>query len=343
MQRNPLPDLLKGFAVFLIIPVHILETFIDYPGRESLFGKTLLLLGGPIAVPIFMVVMGYFVAISKKNTAQNIFRGMLIFLLGFLLNIGLNFHLLLKIKFEGWQLDPLQYIFGVDIFYLAGLSIILLSVLKNIKKGQQWITLALILFISGSTAYLNNLLMVTDRNYILPFIGGEYSWSYFPLFPWLSYPLIGFLFQKTELQIRQFIQKRKIVSIAILSSILILVASFSGYGIKSTINLPEYYHHTFLFFLWTLGVDVLWFLLLWFIAQKFAKFPLIVFLRWLGKNITVFYVIQWLIIGNIATAIYQTQQLSTFGYWFGAIFLITIFITFLYEQIKVKYIKSVSN
>jgi len=52
MKRIPLPDLLKGFAVFLIIPVHILETFIDYPGRESLFGKILLVLGGPVAVPI---------------------------------------------------------------------------------------------------------------------------------------------------------------------------------------------------------------------------------------------------------------------------------------------------
>ena len=30
MKRFPLPDLLKGFVVFLIVPVHILETFIDY-------------------------------------------------------------------------------------------------------------------------------------------------------------------------------------------------------------------------------------------------------------------------------------------------------------------------
>lgn len=44
MKRYPLPDLLKGFAVFLIVPVHILELFIDYPDRESLFGKILLFL-----------------------------------------------------------------------------------------------------------------------------------------------------------------------------------------------------------------------------------------------------------------------------------------------------------
>jgi surface polysaccharide O-acyltransferase-like enzyme len=75
MKRNPLPDLLKGFAVFLIIPIHILETFIDYPGRESTIGKVLLFLGGPVAVPVFMMVMGYFVAVSNKSTRENIVRG----------------------------------------------------------------------------------------------------------------------------------------------------------------------------------------------------------------------------------------------------------------------------
>ena len=89
MKRFPLPDLLKGFAVFLIIPVHILETFIDYSGRESLFGKILLVLGGPVAVPLFMIIMGYFVAMSKKSAAQNILHGVLIFILGIFLNIGL--------------------------------------------------------------------------------------------------------------------------------------------------------------------------------------------------------------------------------------------------------------
>lgn len=83
MKRFPLPDLLKGFAVFLIVPVHILETFIDYAGRESLFGKSLLLLGGPFAVPVFMMVMGYFVALSKKSAKQNIIRRISIFILGF--------------------------------------------------------------------------------------------------------------------------------------------------------------------------------------------------------------------------------------------------------------------
>ena len=339
MRRFPLPDLLKGFAVFLIVPVHILETFIDYHGRESLFGKILLVLGGPVAVPIFMMVMGYFVALSKRTTVQNIFRGGLIFMMGILLNVGLNFHLLLKIKFGGLRFDPLQAIFGVDIFYLAGLSIIILAILKTIKSGQQWIVFGMIFFVSVTTTYFNEILMVTDRNYLLPFIGGEYSWSYFPLFPWLTYPLIGFLFQKREAWIKVFIEKNKIATIAILIAVVVPVVLFHQSGIETTIDLPQYYHHEFWFILWTLGVDILWVSVAWFVVHKFNEYPAFVFLRWLGRNITVFYIVQWLIIGNIATAIYQTQDLSRFGYWFGIIFTITIGLTLLYEKIKFKYSK----
>jgi len=74
-------------------------------------------------------------------------------------------------------------------------------------------------------------------------------------------------------------------------------------------------------------------MLLWLVIQKFSEFPVIAFLRWLGKNITVFYVIQWLIIGNIATAIYQTQELSRYWFWCVPIFLATVGSTFHIEKI----------
>jgi hypothetical protein len=243
----------------------------------------------------------------------------------------------MKIKFSGWQIEPLQYIFGVDIFYLAGLSIIILSVIKSLNRGQQWITFGLILFVSVTSSYFNNLLLGAKSNYILPFIGGEYSWSYFPIFPWLSYPLIGFLFQKTENPLLGFFNRKKAVSVVILTVIFINVALFSQFGVETTIALNKYYHHTFLFFLWVLGVDILWILLIWYVDRKFSEFPIIVFLKWLGKNITAFYVIQWLIIGNIATNIFQTQKLSQFGIWYGAIFLVTLGITLIYENIRNKY------
>jgi hypothetical protein len=147
--------------------------------------------------------------------------------------------------------------------------------------------------------------------------------------------LTGFLFQKREAFIRAFSQRHQLATMVLLLLIFIGVAVFARFGIETTINLSRYYHHNWAFILWTLGVNVLWISGIRLVVLRFNDFPLIVFLRWLGENITVFYIIQWIIIGNIATAIYQTQELSRFGFWFGSIFLATIGITLLYERVKI--------
>ena len=338
MKRFPLPDLLKGFAVFLIVPVHIIETFIDFPGRESVFGKTLLFLGGPIAVPVFMMVMGYFLAKSQNSFTTNLFRGIKIFMAGLLLNIGLNFHLLLKIQFADWQLNPWEYIFGVDIFYFAGLAIIILSLLKILKSGREWIALLLVFAVAGATSFVNQKLMVPERNYIFPFIGGIWSWSYFPLFPWLAYPLAGFVFFHFEERLLAFINQRKTISGIFFTVIFVLVLYFVKQGFTITTDLSSYYHHSFWFSMWAFGIVILWSVLWRFLLNKFPRTYAGNFFMWLGKNITSFYIIQWLIIGNIATAIYQTQTLSSFTLWFAGIFAITVLITWFVGRIVKKHI-----
>ena len=341
MKRFPLPDLLKGFAVFLMVPVHILETFIDFPGRESWFGKSLLFLGGPVAVPVFMLVMGYFIAKNQKPFTANFFRGIKIFLAGFILNIGLNFHLLWKIQFEGWKINPLEYIFGVDIFYFAGLAIILLSLLKTIKNQKAWIALGLASLVAVFTSVVNEKLMVPERNYIYPFIGGNWSWSYFPLFPWLIYPLAGFAIYHFEQDIFSFMKVNKTITAILLVLITIPVTVFAKQGFETTVNLPAYYHHTFWFSLWVFGVVILWSLLLRLLVKKYPQIWPVNGLMWLGKNITVFYIFQWLIIGNIATAIYQSQTLKNFPFWFAGIFVAAVFITWMVERFEKKRVKRV--
>lgn len=336
MKRYPLPDLLKGMAVFLIVPVHIMETFIDYPGRESLLGKTLLLLGGPIAVPVFMIIMGYFVAKSKRSPQKTVLRGVKVFIVGLLLNIGLNFNLLLKIKFAGWEINPWEYVFGVDILYLAGLSIIVMALLKRVKQYRLWLAIFLVFLISGLTGFMNETLTVTERNYVLPFIAGNYSWAYFPLFPWLTYPLIGFAFFYSEEKIKNFVNRKKIETGIILTTIGVLVISFYKWGISTTINLPAYYHHTFLFSLWAMGVVILWVVFIRLLHHKFPDTIIGKSFQWLGKNITLFYVIQWLIIGNIATQIYQTQSVENYWFWFVGIFSVTVLLTWLIGKTNIK-------
>lgn len=336
MNRLKLPDLLKGIAALFMVMIHITELFMDAAGRASLIGKTTLFLGGPFAAVVFMVVMGYFVAKNKSTAKQDILRGVKLFALGFLLNIGINFHLLLKITFNAWPYNPLEYLFGVDILYLAGLSIIILAGLKSIKYGQQWVSLILLFTVILLTRYLNEKLYITNHFYVLPFIAGAYWWSYFPLFPWLAYPLAGFIFARQQEKISLFYHRQKAMSFILLATIAVLVILFSKQGFNTTINLPAYYHHTFGYALWALGLTLLWTILLQFFLKLFPDAKAVHFFCWTGKNITLFYVIQWLIIGNIATAIFQNQPVYTYIYWFGSVFAATVLLTFLTSKLKLR-------
>jgi uncharacterized membrane protein len=336
IKRILLPDLLKGLAAVLMVQVHITELFIDNIGRESMWGKTSLFLGGPFAAMVFMIVMGYFVARNKKSPKENLFRGIKIFALGFLLNVGLNFHLLWKIIFEDWPYNLWQYVFGVDILYLAGISIMVLSALKQLKKGQEWASISLFLLIIGLSGFMNNILLVSETNYFLPFLAGNYSWSYFPVFPWLAYPVLGFFLSLEMERIKSFFLDQRIYSFIVVAVTAVSVLFFGEMGINTSINLPDYYHHTYGFAFWALGLVFLWAILLFFVSTRFAETKTILFLCWVGKNITVFYVIQWLIIGNISTVIYQTKSMDNFVYYFFGIFAVTVMLTFLYEKAKSK-------
>lgn len=57
-------------------------------------------------------------------------------------------------------------------------------------------------------------------------------------------------------------------------------------------------------------------------------------IEWLGINVTAVYVIQWLLIGNIATALFKTQgYLELFG-WFTAVLLANSIVVFIWIRIK---------
>lgn len=338
MHRLRLPDLLKGIAIVLMIQVHIMELFMDHSVQQSVVGKVSLFLGGPFTAIIFMIVMGYFVAASKKTLWQTIKRGVELFFLGFLLNVGLNLNLLLRINFQGWQYNPLEYIFGVDILYLAGLSIIFLACLKSVPtKFQKLVPFVLLLLVLILTNKVNALLTTTERKYISPFIGGYWSWSYFPIFPWLAYPLAGYFFFTIEGSITHWINHHRKYTVFIVLLLAATVFYYSKTGFNTTINLSSYYHHTISYGFWALGVLVLWTSFFYLITKTLRITAFERVLAWMGRNITVIYVVQWLVIGNIATAIYQTQALKLFPVWFLGVLFVSLVLSWQYKKIKASF------
>lgn len=311
--RNNVADLMKGIAVVLMVQVHLVELFARDEIFNSSLGSILLFLGGPPAAPVFMVIMGYFLAKSKKTIQQDIIRGIKLIALGILLNAAINFHLFIKIFFGGVQLDPLPYLFGADILPLAGISIILIAFVKKYFGKNLIVMLVFILIMIILSEYLNRLGDTpAPMAYLQAFFFGHLQWSYFPLLPWIVYPLSGFIFRLASDKI---IINESTTNFAVIFACIISVSTIS-YGIETASNLKEYYHHNWIYIFW----NIQFLLIAAFLSQKiitYADDNLIVrYLRWVGRNVTLVYVIQWIIIGNIATAVFRTQNEVMLLLWF---------------------------
>ena len=154
IKRNQTADLLKGLAVIFMIQVHIMELFAKQEIYDGIAGKISLFFGGPPCAPIFMAVMGYFLFSSNKKTSYYLTRGCILFFGGILLNIGLNFNLLYHIFFAGYDINPFNYIFGVDILPLAGMSVVLIGLLKFVFK-KNYVVIPAMFFAALSWRSMN--------------------------------------------------------------------------------------------------------------------------------------------------------------------------------------------
>jgi uncharacterized membrane protein len=330
--RLPQLDALKGLAVLLMIQVHLLQLFATPTVYNSLMGKVGLFLGGPFVAPVFLAAMGYCLARTQRSSLALLVRALKLLLLGLALNVGLNAHLLWRIRRGEIQLDPLSFIFGVDILVCAALSIVVIALLRKFGKsglvllgllviaaiaGAESATLALPPADSGALPYL-----------LAPFVGG-YSWSYFPLLPWLAYALLGYAGHEVA---RLWCWPRP----GPRTQAALCFAGFAILGISAQtvlpdiIDLPSYYQHNPELAAWTTGFLIV----IWRTAALCTPAAGLGYVSWLGHRVTAAYVIQWLLIGNIATAIYKSQTLTETVLWYALILGITTVLLALTDRVK---------
>jgi len=303
--RNQTADLLKGLAVLLMIQVHIVELFATNTVLYSDFGRTALFLGGPPVAPVFMLIFGYFIAVSERTQKQLIVRGIKIFGLGMLLNLALNLNLIIAVSRGAYALDILPFIFGVDILQFAGISIILISILKKSLERNLGLLLVLLVIATTIGPYLQGFVPANRvLKYITAFFYGSTRWSYFPLFPWISYPLAGFLFYR--LREKYGLTMLTKIKIPLLVLFAVFMVFTYRYAISVASDLPSYYHHNFDFYCWAIAFIAFYAFAVNELKRLLKNSFLLKFLEWMGKNVTLIYVIQWVIIGNVATEIYKT-------------------------------------
>ncbi len=339
-SRNPTADLLKGVAVVLMIQVHLMEQFATLELSQSAIGKVSLFLGGPPAAPVFLAIMGFFLARSRKTLLQLIRRGLLLIFGGIVLNLVLNANLLYSIYQGRLQLDPLAFVFGADILPLAGLSVIVFALLRGVLKRSALAYLAAAFGVAIVTPLVANIETTPAVMYLVPFLWGNQWWSYFPLFPWLAYSLLGVGMgtSRSIVDAVTVINSRiKILLSLVVCSALLITSSFA---IRSSTDLPLYYHHGVLLFLWILGFLVFWLFMFSKLESAFGNSTVFRYFKWLGRNVTSAFVVQWLIIGNIATELYRTQSLAQVLIWFVVVLAATSLFVLLFGWTKQQLVTS---
>lgn len=344
-DRNRVADLLKGIAVILMIQVHIIELFARQEILDNTAGKFLLFLGGPPCAPVFMAVMGYFLFSEKKTWAYYLNRGFLIFLLGIGLNIGLNAYLLYNYFRGDVAIDPFNYIFGADILPLAGISIVIIGWFRLLFKKHFYLYIIMAVLIAFLSPHIPVFADDTSwLKYLNAFLWGNFSWSYFPVFPWFAYVLTGYAFRLVWEKLRL---KEKFTfshSVVFIIPAVIALALTSAYAMSVTRNLKGaegYYHHGLLFYGWTFLFLCAWVMAAHLVEGYASNKILPGFIRWIGKNVTLFYVLQWLIIGNLSVVLFKTLGYKNLLLWFLIIFTATALLVYIIEFVKKKLSKTI--
>jgi uncharacterized membrane protein len=335
-KRLLLPDILKGIAILFMIQVHIMELLAHQDVFNSSWGKISLFLGGAPAAPLFMIIMGYFIAWKNASPSDQIKRGVQLFFYGILLNIGLNLHLIYRVLADGWNYNLYEYLFGVDILHFAGLALIITGLLPKWIKSNQWLLISLILLVfilqSSISANSSNCCI-----YITSYIIGGTQWSYFPFIPWLVYPLTGILFFQFEQQNPQVIQSKPNTTGLLIALGLFITLSWE-FASSINYNLPQYYHHGFDYFIWAILFLGLSTLLISAIYKPYYHSKWSKYLIFTGRNITNIYIIQWLIIGNLATGYYQQFNGKQVVISFIVITILSSLLSYLYQKIKKRFV-----
>ncbi len=310
-------DLVRGFSIIFMINLHIMMVLAESEGRNSTIGGLIMLAGTVPAAPVFMFTMGIMLAFDKgKTPLVFIRRGIILFIAGYILNavrflpiyMGLYFKVLepAEILPQTW----FTYLTHVDILQFAGLSIIFITVIRLLaKRPVFWLLTALLV---GSTApYLWGTGIGSDNvsvNLIMELLWGQGAHIYFPLFPWLSFPLFGMVFGHLMLTAKN---RDRFFRDTFSAGLLIFLAGGMASLTNLNLHIGEYSANIGPgAVVMAAGFIITWISVSYWLAKGIEGTLIFRGLYFLSKHITMVYVAHWIIIIWIAGFVLSGESLS---------------------------------
>ena len=322
-QRLYYLDIARGFAVFGMFTQHCMVVHEVSGGEgDSLLANLFVLLGTAPAAPVFMLLMGAFLTKSKASTHQTIWRGLKLLILGFTLNL-LRFTLPLLIAILFYGTDSLNLaegetilslLFSVDVFQLAGLSIIFCTLIQKLVDQKNTIPLLMLAVLLASPFLWGRF----GSNLLSNLFWGEATTVYFPLFPWIVYPLLGMylsqhLFSSDKIKSRLQKMGWYGVGLGTLGGIILLLSAVGALGFDVISPMGDYYRSGISIHLLMMGFVLVWFSVCYWLEKTLSlENRIIKVLIYWSKNVTAIYFIQWVLFGW-SMLILDTNKLNAAG------------------------------
>ncbi|MDI9433843.1 MAG: heparan-alpha-glucosaminide N-acetyltransferase domain-containing protein [Planctomycetota bacterium] len=289
-------DLARGLAIVFMIFQHSVLLFATGQAKGSLAGKTVLLLGGAPAAPVFLFIMGVFLGRPDRRVGCGVGRGLRLIALGYVLNL-LRSTLPSLCAGQAAAVSatapasPLASFWVVDILHMAGLSFILLTLLRRYVPFR-WVwaglafSIAVVCPVLWSWAGRSGL-------YALWGAGGD---VFFPLFPWVAYPLAGMVYSSHILraQNRAGVMKRSAQVGGLLLTVGVALFFLPEMG---RFDVGKYYRSGPGEQLAALGFILVWLPVCHGLARGRADSAWLRLLCFWSRNVTAVYFVQWVLFG----------------------------------------------
>ena len=310
-------DWAKAFSILFMICIHCYEqiSVIDIETVPTgVFRNVMEFLAGPLAAPLFMFCMGIGIMYSRKNTPADMTkRGVKLLRDGYLLSFikgtiptAIAIYLGYAVP---WTLA--DSLFLVSILQFAAMAFFTIALMKKLKLPlPAMMAVALVLSVlGGQLAKLD----LTDSwtQYLWGLFFNTNDVTTFPMFRWLYYPIFGMIFayylQRTNDKTRFY---GTILPVSFAGTIAFsLIYTACGYDVRNMYMLAGrvYYHQSLLHHLFISMVILVAVSLCYFISLVVKNGVVNGAVAYLGKNLDIIYLVQWVII------IYGQSFMELFG------------------------------
>jgi uncharacterized membrane protein len=334
-ERIKFFDFARGIAIFCMILQHAVIVFDKSSGSDSGLGRIIILLGTAPAAPVFMFIMGvFFINRNPSDMSYGIKRGLKLLLLGYVLNVVRFCLPAMTLDKYGLVLEgntsPAMLFFIVDILQMAGLSFIIMAVTRRFVQ-KTWIWISMLFIVSIVSPVLWGCFAEVPG---VALLWGEQDYVFFPLFPWIIYPLVGIIYGRTySIHTKRGIWMKKsfFTGLTMIAAGAIMWHFFPNedYFVGNYARSGPVVH------LVMVGFVITWMGLCFWTVDWIPDNKIFRVLYFWSQNVIVVYFIQWILIGWALFLFHRKTQTAAGSLFLG---LVCVFLTHLLTRIYI-YLK----